>query len=307
MGIVFEAYQEATGRRVAIKFLPDAAAATPAARMRFEREVDLVARLQHPNIVGVLDSGIHSGRYWYAMEYIDGKSFDEYLGAPDSTPRADATAAPGAAAVDPRRVLRLIAAIADAVDFAHQHGVLHRDLKPSNVVIDERGQPHVLDFGLAKGIDPTGSSADVTLSEPGQLLGTLAYMSPEQSRGRSDQVSVRSDVYALGAMAYESVTGRPPIAVDGALVDVLDRIAHRDPPRPSTIRGRLSVDIDAMLLKALNKSPAARYATAGEFAADIRRFLNHEPILARRIGQATRAMRWARRNKATAIIIEHLV
>ncbi len=288
MGVVYEAYQRSTGRRVAIKFMLQATARSEAARRRFEREVELVARLQHPDIVAVIDSGIDRDRYYYVMEYVDGRALQEAF-------------TPGTC--DPRAVLGLIAEVADAVDYAHQRGVLHRDLKPSNVMIDERGRPRLLDFGLAKAIDPDSAMGlDLTLSEPGQLVGTLAYMSPEQSRGQFEQMSVRSDVYSLGAMAYELLTAELPCDVGGPLADVLNRIAERDPARPSLLRRGLDADVDAILLKTLEKSPDRRYPTAGELATDLRRHLADEPIVARRVGPAGRLARWVRRNRVVAAV-----
>jgi hypothetical protein len=180
---------------------------------------------------------------------------------------------------------------------------LHRDLKPSNVMIDERGSVRLLDFGLAKAIDPDlRMGVDLTLSEPGQLVGTLAYMSPEQSRGQFEQMSVRSDVYSLGAMTFELLTGQLPCDVDGPLAEVLTRIARQDPKRPSLLRRELDADVDAILLKALEKSPERRYVTAAELADDLRRYLAHEPIVARRAGPVARLARWARRNRAVASV-----
>ncbi|MBU0639346.1 MAG: serine/threonine-protein kinase [Planctomycetes bacterium] len=288
MGVVYEAYQQSTGRRVALKFMRADTSVAEATRRRFEREVELVARLNHPHIVSVLDSGVQQGRYFYVMEYVAGQPLDEAI-------------PPGHG--DVPQTLRLMETICTAVDYAHQRGVLHRDLKPSNILIGDDGQPHLLDFGLAKAIDPgAGGGLELTLSQPGELLGTLAYMSPEQSRGQFGQMSVRSDVYSLGAIAYELITGSLPCDIDGPLGEVLNRIANHEPPRLSLHRRGLSADLDAILLKALNKSPDDRYATAGELAADFRRHLANQSILARRAGLATRLARWVRRNRAVAAV-----
>ncbi|MCP4589421.1 MAG: serine/threonine protein kinase, partial [bacterium] len=259
-----------------------------AGRRRFEREVELVARLQHPHIVSVIDSGIHQHRYYYVMDYVEGGRLDESL-------------APGTCEV--HAALHIISLICDAVDFAHQRGVLHRDLKPSNILIDERGDPRLLDFGLAKAFDPASRSGlDLTLSQPGQLLGTLGYMSPEQSRGQFGEMSVRSDVYSIGALAYELITGALPCNLEGALGDVLERIATLEPARPSTLRREIDADVDAILLKALEKSPAERYPTAAAFGEDLRRYLANQTITARRASVMTRAARWTRRNRAVASV-----
>ena len=285
MGVVYEAYQRSTGRRVAIKFML-ATAQTEVGRRRFEREVELIARLQHPNIVSVLDSGLDRGHYYYVMEYVDGRPLSEVL-------------PPGRC--NPRETLALVATATEAVDYAHQRGVLHRDLKPSNILIDEHGGVHLLDFGLAKAFDPASRmGVERSLSEPGQVVGTLAYMSPEQSRGQLDQMSVRSDVYSLGALAYELLAGTLPCAIDGALADVLGRIMHHDPARPSALRPELDADIDAILLKALDKRPEGRYSTAAQLAADLRHYLADEPILARSPGSVTRLARWVRRHRGVA-------
>ena len=289
MGAVFEAYQRSTGRRVAVKFMLDAAIASATARRRFEREVELVSRFSHPGIVSIIDSGVQRGRYYFVMDFVDGRPLDEALPAGTG---------------DVRQALELLARVCHAVDYAHQRGVLHRDLKPSNVLIDERGQPRLLDFGLAKAIDDdTLTGGRASISEAGQMIGTLPYMSPEQSRGDFASLSLRTDVYSLGAMAYEIITGQLPCPMTGPIADVLRRIAEHDPPRPSTLRRGLSADVDAILLKALEKEPDRRYSTCSELAADIQRHLDHRPILARPTGLITRTARWIRRNRAVAGVI----
>lgn len=321
MGIVYEAYQQSTGRRVAVKFMLEGFSSSEAARRRFEREVELAAGLQHAGIVSVMDSGVHRGRNYYVMEYVEGRPLDEYM-----TPGECETGL----------VLSVMAELCETVDFAHQRGVLHRDLKPANIMVvgecgawagdgegkncsavkGKRGtgegarggsggrtgfQTKILDFGLAKALDAEGSvRGRMTLSEPGQLVGTLGYMAPEQARGDAGQMSVRSDVYSLGAIAYELLTGRLPVEVEGPIGEVLNRIAESEPARPSMRRRGLNADVDAMLLKALEKSPARRYATAAEFGEDLRRYLAHRPIVARRTGAATRVARWVQRNRALA-------
>lgn len=293
MGAVFEGYQRSTGRRVAIKFMLDRLGASGAARQRFEREVEVVARLQHPGIVSVIDSGVRKGQYFYVMEFVPGKLLDGAM-------------TPGQCGV--REAVTLMANVCDAVEYAHQRGVLHRDLKPSNVIIDEEGLPHLLDFGLAKVFDPTtgdgGTHGDMglTISGPGQLLGTLAYMATEQAQGRHDQTSVRTDVYALGAITYELITGKLPCPMGGSVAESLARIIEQPPAAPSSLRKGLARDLDAVLLKALEKDPQRRYATAGELAADLRRHLAGEPVLARRVGAAGRTWRWVRRNQAISAV-----
>jgi len=298
MGVVYEAYQRSTGRRVAIKLVGTIVAASTAGRRRFEREVELVARLQHPNIVSVFDSGLKRGQYYLVMEYIDGSPLDRWV--------AERFAAAGSERARTRGVLGLMARLCEAVDYAHQRGVLHRDLKPTNVLMDVRGEPHVLDFGLAKPIADAESlraAAALTIAEPGQIVGTLGYMAPEQARGESERVSVRSDVYSLGVILFELLTARLPIDLSGSLHDCLRRISEQEAPPPSRAGGAgIPADLDAIVLKALAKEPAQRYATAAELAADLRRFLDHRPIVARRIGATARLVRWVRRNRAVAAV-----
>lgn len=290
MGAVYEGYQLSTGRRVAIKLLTESkdGAAADALRRRFEREVDLASRLQHPNIVAVLDSGAQIGRYYYVMEYVDGHPLDVAL-IPGECSLCDAA--------------RVTIAICAGVDYAHQRGVLHRDLKPSNILLDALGMPRILDFGLAKSIDPqTGRQLDLTLSEPGQMLGTLGYMSPEQARGDFASVSVRSDVYGLGAILYWLIAGRMANPTDLPLHQFLNQLQHHDPPPLSLYRNEVPRDLDALVLRCLRRETESRYGTAAELADDLKRFLEDRPVRARPVGIAGRAARWIRRNRAVATV-----
>lgn len=272
-GVVYRAVQLGTKRTVALKVLLEGPFAGENARRRFEREIELAASLRHPNIVTILDSGSSDGHYYFAMEFIDGRRLDVYLAE-----RRPAL----------HEVVRLLARIADAINFAHQRGVIHRDLKPSNILIDQDGEPRILDFGLAKesrSVDPFRTTVQV-LSTTGQIIGTVAYMSPEQAQGR--ETDVRSDVYALGVIAYEAMLGQPPYTVSGALGDVLQAIARQEPAGPRSMRhksrfGReINEELETILLKALEKSPDRRYQTAGDLARDLHHFLRGEPIEARR-------------------------
>ncbi len=286
MGAVYEGTQESTGRRVAIKIMLDAALGSEEGRKRFEREVAVVARLEHPAVVAIIDSGVRKGKYYYIMEFVEGTTLDQVLKRGEC---------------EVKRAFELVAEVCDAVEYAHQRGVLHRDLKPANVLVDTRGRVRLLDFGIAQVLGEDAAQSRETLSSPGQIVGTVAYMSPEQAAGNVSETSMRTDVYALGAIAYDLITGKLPCPVEGSLMQILQRIAQVDPIRPSQHRKGLSQDIDAMLLRALEKEPAKRYATAGEFAADIRRYLAGQPVHARPVGLAGRSLRWAKRNRTLTI------
>lgn len=286
MGAVYEGTQESTGRRVAIKIMLDSALGSEEGRKRFEREVAVVARLEHPAVVAIIDSGVRKGKYYYIMEFVEGTTLDHVIKRGEC---------------DVKHAFELVAEVCDAVEYAHQRGVLHRDLKPANILVDTRGRIRLLDFGIAQVLGEDAAQSRETLSSPGQIVGTVAYMSPEQAAGKVSETSIRTDVYALGAIAYDLITGKLPCPVDGSLMQILQRIAHADPVRPSVHRKGLSRDVDAMLLRALEKVPASRYATSGEFAADIRRFLAGQPVHARPVGLAGRAYRWTKRNRTLTI------
>ncbi len=274
-GIVYRARQTATHRTVALKILLAGAFATSRQRRRFEREIELVAGLRHPNIVTVYDSGATSdGGLWLAMEYLDGQTLDEYVRAQGAAGRLRL-----------RDRLRLMARVCAAVSHAHQRGIIHRDLKPANVIVDASGEPHVLDFGLARPADPEVSGDQATVTSAGAFLGTLAYASPEQAGGDPAQVDVRSDVYSLGVILYEMLTGSFPYPVTGRLSDVIDAI-RTAPPRPARsmpdLSERLDRDAETILYKALAKEPHRRYESAEALRRDLDHYLAGEPIDARR-------------------------
>ncbi|MFH1419380.1 MAG: serine/threonine-protein kinase [Planctomycetota bacterium] len=269
MGVVYEALQEGTNRIVALKLILAGPFAAPSTRRRFDREVKLAARLSHPSIVRVLDSGqLPAGQRYYAMEFVDGVSLDGYLALHEP---------------DARTILLLFAEICDGIEHAQACGVVHRDLKPANVLVGDNGKPRILDFGLGKAMDHSDvtSLLATSVSAPGQILGTLRYMSPEQTAGMSQDVDARTDVYALGVMLFEAMTKSMPYDTRGHPSAVLQRIMEEMPTRPTTLSSRVDAEIETILLKALEKDRARRYQTAGEMRDDIRRYLTNVPILAK--------------------------
>jgi len=267
-GVVYQALQKSTRRRVALKVLHGGALADERARARIEREVQILGQITHPNVVAVHDSGSVAGCLYCAMDYIAGQPLDAYL-----TQRR----------LSSEDALRLFARICEAVNAAHLRGVIHRDLKPANILVDSNGEPHVVDFGLARlAVDVGGDSDAYRMTMTGQFLGSAPWASPEQAEGIVGRIDIRTDVYSLGVILYQILTNRFPYEVTGKITDVLRRIVHEEPARPSTVRRRISGDLDTIVLKCLDKSPERRYQSAGELARDIRHYLAGEPIEARR-------------------------
>jgi T5SS/PEP-CTERM-associated repeat protein len=299
--IVYSAIQRSTKRRVAVKFLLQGSLASTAHRQRFEREVDLIAGLQHPNIVHLYDRGLtEQGQPYYVMEYIEGVALDEYVEergkladtvgresretrhARSDEGQTGGTASAAGRSWSTNDTLILFAKICDAIGAAHRRGLVHRDIKPSNIRIDREGEPHILDFGLAKSLGggvADGSSAAVSLT--GEFMGTLAWASPEQIDGVPTRIGPRTDVYSLGVVLFQMLTGRFPYEIFGGFGEVADRIRNAEPPRPSALAKGVDGEIDTILLKCLAKEPERRYADAGELARDIRHYLGGEPIEAK--------------------------
>ena len=280
-------------RTVAVKVLLEGSFASPAKVRRFEREVELVAGLKHPSIVTVYDSGrLPDGQLYYAMEHIEGETLDEFLRSRHRV--ENGRAGPGDdQAWTSARSLELFSRICSAVHFAHQRGVMHRDLKPANILVDADGDPHVLDFGLAKAA--TGRPETVPLTLTHEFMGTLAYASPEQVRGDPQGVDTRTDVYSLGVVLYEMLAGRSPYPSTDRIAELLHAITDVAPRPPSSVSrpaganagrtralARIDADLDTIVLKALAKDRERRYQSAGELARDVERYLAGEPIDARR-------------------------
>jgi serine/threonine-protein kinase len=267
MGVVYKARQISLDRLVALKLILRGEFASPADLERFRVEASSAARLEHPHIVPVYQVGEFEGQPFFTMKYITGTTLARQL--------ADGP-------LGPTETARLLEPVCQAVAFAHQRGVLHRDLKPSNILIDEAGQPHVSDFGLAKRLTKPddGSASARLLTQTGDIIGTPSYISPEQAAGNRGEVGPASDVYSLGAVLYQCLTGRPPFQAASS-IDTLLMVLEQDPPLPRTINPKVDADLEMIALKCLQKPSDLRYATAGALGEDLRAYLSNEPISAR--------------------------
>lgn len=269
MGIVYKAHQSSLDRLVAIKMILAGEYSSSDDQARFRAEAEAAARLDHPGIVPVYEVGEHQGRSYFSMKYIEGMTLSQKLGDGPLPSRPSA---------------QILATVAHAIHFAHLHGVLHRDLKPSNVLIDIAGQAHITDFGLAKRIDraihETGNNNQVTLTHTGQILGTPAYMAPEQATGQRGEIGPFSDVYGLGAILYHMLTGRPPFQA-ASPVDTMIMVLEQDLVPPRVINPIADRDLEMIATRCLQKPPDLRYENAGALADDLDAYLNDEPISAR--------------------------
>jgi len=287
MGRVYRARQLALGRMVAVKVLAHEAEERLSAR--FREEVRAVARLQHPNIAALFETGIADGRPYFSQELLEGGSLSQKWGG---LPQ------------EPKDVALLMEVVTRAIEYSHQSGILHRDLKPSNILLAADGTPKVTDFGLAKEVQ--GDSGDRTsnlspLTITGEIVGTPAYMPPEQASGVVAGIGPTTDVYSLGAVIYEGLTGRPPFQAAEPL-QALMMVLTMDPVAPRTLQPKIPRDLETICLKCLHKSPKKRYPTAAALADDLRRFLQGETILARPVGVVERTVKWAKRRKAAAAL-----
>jgi tetratricopeptide (TPR) repeat protein len=281
MGVVYRARQLALGREVALKTI-DPAAGDGQDLARFLADAQALAHVQHPNIVQVYEVGQAQGRPFFSMELVDGGSLAALLrGVPQP----------------PRHAAEIVALLARAVHHAHQRGIVHRDLKPQNVLVTTSGVPKVADFGLAKRLDE-----NVGQTQPGTILGTPSYMAPEQAAGQARAVGPAADVYGLGAILYELLTGRPPFAA-ATVLQTLEQVRSQPPLPPRRLQPRLPRDLETICLKCLEKADKDRYASAEALAEDLQRFLDHRPIHARRSFLWERALKWARRRPAAAALL----
>ncbi|HUD47553.1 MAG TPA: serine/threonine-protein kinase [Candidatus Baltobacteraceae bacterium] len=287
MGVVWKARQSSLNRTVALKMILAGKLAGDAEVQRFHREAEAAANLQHPNIVAIHEVGEHDGQHYYSMDYVAGRDLGALVreGGPLRAARA----------------AECLKTIAEAVHFAHQRGTLHRDLKPQNVLMDAAGVPRITDFGLAKFIE-----RDESLTQTGAAMGSPSYMPPEQAAGRLDQVGPHSDVYALGAILYELLTGRPPFRAETA-VATMRQVMESEPVAPRKLNAAVPPDLETICLKCLEKNPARRYHSARALADDLGRFLNHEPIQAIPVTSVRKAESWVRRHPWTLMAAVSLV
>jgi predicted Ser/Thr protein kinase len=281
-GVVYRARQVALNRVVALKMILAGTHAGPEERARFRTEAEAVAQLKHPNIVAVHDVGECDGLPFFSLEYVEGGSLERQLNR---------------TAQRPTEAAALVETLARAMHVAHQKGIIHRDLKPANILLTPDGVPKIADFGLAKRLED-----DVNQTQSGCVMGTPGFMAPEQAGGRTGDVCPCTDVYALGAILYDALTGRPPFK-GATVMETLAQVLHDEPAPPSRLQPGIPRDLETICLKCLQKEIRNRYGSALELAEDLRRYLDGEPILARSMGRAERLWRWCRRNPLAASLL----
>jgi serine/threonine protein kinase/tetratricopeptide (TPR) repeat protein len=285
-GVVYRARQKSLNRTVALKVIGLGHWATEAHLKRFRREAEAAARLDHPCIVPIHEVGEHEGSCYFSMNLVEGSQLDD-VAKREPMPL--------------RRAVELIGKLARAVHYAHEHGILHRDIKPGNVLLDRNGEPHLTDFGLARLVE-TESTVTRTL----EVLGTPSYMAPEQAVGNNDAISNATDVYGLGAVLYQLLTGHPPFA-GGTTYETIKLLLDTEPRQPRVLNPKIDRDLSTICLQCLEKDPRRRYSSALALGEDLERWLKHEPILARHTGIITRGKKWVRRNPTSALLAASLV
>ncbi|MBM4070239.1 MAG: serine/threonine protein kinase [Planctomycetes bacterium] len=287
MGVVFCARQVSLNRIVALKMILAGQLASAQEVQRFQAEARTAANLQHANIVAIHEVGEHDGQHYFSMDYVEGRNLTDMVR--DSP-------------LPPHEAARYVKLCAEAIHYAHQQGTLHRDLKPSNVLIDKFDQPRVTDFGLAKQLaGEPGASAPAFHTQTGAAVGTPSYMPPEQASADRGKLGPASDVYSLGAVLYELVTGRPPFRA-ATPMDTLLQVLSSEPAAPRLVNPSLSRDLETIVLKCLAKEPEKRYASAKDLADDLQAYLENRPISARRPGYLERAGRWLRHHRRSVAL-----
>src|SRR5947208_3732297 len=281
-GVVYRARQKSLNRTVALKVIGLGQWATQAHLKRFRREAEAAANLDHPCIVPIYEVGEREGSCYFSMKFIDGGQLDEVAKRkPIST----------------RNAAELIAKLARTVHYAHEHGILHRDIKPGNILVDTKGEPHLTDFGLARLLE-TKSTVTHTMD----VLGTPSYMAPEQASGRNEQLTSATDVYGLGAVFYQLLTGHPPFA-GGTTYETVLLVLEAEPRQPRFWNQKIDRELSTICLKCLEKDQTRRYSSALALAEDLEHWLKHEPIRAKRAGFFTHSRKWVRRNPSTSVLV----
>src|SRR5256714_6038470 len=281
-GVVYRAHQKSLNRTVALKVIGLGPWTTETHLKRFRREAEAAASLEHPGIVPIHEVGERDGQCYYSMSFVEGGQVDEvFKHEPLSI----------------RRAVELVAKVARTVHYAHEHGILHRDIKPGNILLDQHGEPHLTDFGLARLVE-----ADSTVTGTLDVLGTPSYMAPEQAAGNNTEISRNTDVYGLGAVLYQLLTGHPPFA-GGTTYETVKLLLETEPRPPRQLNPKVDRDLSTICLKCLDKDPQCRYSSALALAEDLEHWLKHEPILARHAGIFAHGNKWVRRNPAMAALI----
>jgi TolB-like protein/tRNA A-37 threonylcarbamoyl transferase component Bud32 len=281
-GVVFRARQKSLNRIVALKVISLGQWASKAHVKRFRREAEAAASLDHPCIVPIYEVGERDGQCYFSMKFVEGGQLDEVAGR---------------AAMSIRQATELIAKVARTVHYAHEHGILHRDIKPGNILLDAKGEPHLTDFGLARLVE-----TESTMTRTLEVLGTPSYMSPEQAMGNNSAVSSATDVYGLGAVFYQLLTGQPPFA-GGATYETIKLLLDTEPKQPRLLNPKIDRDLGTICLKCLEKDSKRRYSSALALAEDLERWLKHEPIQARHTGVFARGKKWVQRNPTSALLV----
>jgi len=285
-GVVYRAHQKSLNRTVALKLIGMGHWATEAHLKRFRREAAAAASLEHPGIVPIHEVGEREGTCYFSMGFIEGDQLDEVV-------RREP--------IPVRRAAELIAKVARTVHYAHEHRILHRDIKPGNILLDRQGEPHLTDFGLARLVE-----TESTVTRTMEVLGTPSYMAPEQAVGHDAAITSATDVYGLGAVLYQLLTGHPPFA-GGTTFETVRLVLDTEPRQPRLLNPKIDRDLNTICLKCLDKDPQRRYASALALAEDLERWLKHEPIRARRTGLFTRGRKWLRRNPSIAVMAAMLL